>query len=93
MATLDKNFPVINWIKNDPIEHSCFTDGSVFLVAIEVMNKESKTTLWEFDVIEIYCDDDGATLYYRGQSEIYDSWEWNDFSYFHLLDGEMPTAL
>lgn len=83
--------PQINWVKNDPKLYNTFTDGSVFLVALRVMNGFLGKEYWQFDVVEFDCDGDGASLYYRGKSECYDSWVWDDFEYFMLLEGRMPT--
>lgn len=83
--------PKIEWIKNDKKEFNTFEDGSVFLVALQVTNTATKKKAWEFDVIEFDCDGDGASLRYRGGGDHYDSWEWNDFEYFQLLEGTMPS--
>jgi hypothetical protein len=84
-------FPKINWIKNDPKKYNCFTDGSVFLVALQVTNNKTKQTKWEFDVIEADCDSESCTWRYRERGECYSSWQWGDFEYFALLEGDMPN--
>jgi hypothetical protein len=88
----DEVMPAINWIKNDPKKYCNFIDGSVFLVALRVRNNKTNTERWEFDVVEFDCDGESACLYYRGKTEIYGSWTWNDFEYFMLLEGSMPTG-
>lgn len=84
--------PKIEWIKNDPQKHKFFEEGSVFLVALQVKNSKTKKVRWEFDVVETDCDGYRMTLYYRGKSEIYDSWNFEDFEYFYLLEGKMPMS-
>jgi len=81
--------PQINWIKNDPKKHRFFVSGSVFLVAVMVRNSKTNTEQWEFDVIQIACDEDWFCLEYR-TGESFDAWEWSDVEYFHLIEGEMP---
>jgi hypothetical protein len=46
---------------------------------------------WEFDVVETDCDGERMTLRYR-DGESYDAWVFDDFEFFALLEGEMPTA-
>lgn len=84
--------PFIPWVKNDPKKFKFFTDGGVFLVALQVKNNKTGVSRWEFDVVEFDCDVEGASLYYRGKPEAYDSWAWEDFEFFALLEGDMPTA-
>lgn len=84
------NTPHINWIKNGP-EHKIFTDGSEFLVAIQVRNSVTNSTKWDFDRVTISCDDDLFELRHSN-GEIYDAWSWEDFEYFALLSGEMPYS-
>jgi hypothetical protein len=85
-----ENEPNINWIKNDPDKHKFFTDGSVFLVALQVRNIKNKTTQWEFDVVRTDCDGEGMHLTQKCGCS-YDDWSWDDFEYFKLLDGNLPT--
>ena len=92
MDKFTDEFPKVEWIKNDPEKHKFFEDGSVFLVALQVKNGKTKKVRWEFDVVEIDCDGEGMSLWYRGKSELYDSWSWEDFSHFCLLEGVMPFA-
>lgn len=82
--------PEIDWIKNDPKKFNTFLDGSVFLVAIQVSTKGGPYR-WDFDIVQLDCDGEGASLRYRGSGEPYDAWSWGDFEYFKLLEGEMPT--
>lgn len=85
--------PEINWIKNERGKYKSFTDGSEFLIALKVRNNRTKTERWEFDCVKFDCDGDGASLKYRSEEcEYYSSWEWDDFEYFCLLDGEMPSV-
>lgn len=82
----------LTWIKNDPEKHNVFSDGSVFLVAIEVNNNKTGKTRWDFDVLRFDCDGESAYLTYRDSHEFYDKWCWSDFDYFILLEGDMPTS-
>ena len=82
--------PDIKWVKNNPEKHKYFTDGSEFLVALQVSSNGGPYT-WDFDVVQVNCDGEGMDLTYRG-GEPYDAWLWDDFEYFALLDGEMPQA-
>lgn len=81
--------PQINWVKLDPKKHNYFYDGSRFLVAVQVHNWKTKKTEWEFDVVVVDCDGDGMFLKYEG-GDLYDKWDWFDFEYFCLLEGDMP---
>jgi len=81
--------PNIKWIKNEGF--TSFTDGSVFIVALRVEDDKTKTLNWDFDVVEFDCDGEGASLYYRGKFESYTDWDWDDFEYFALLSGDMPS--
>ena len=86
------NAPQISWVKNDPKKHTVFEDGSTFLVALRV-NKGFKLH-WEFDVVKWDCDGEGGHMVHRGANgiyEAYDVWEWEDFEYFYLIEGSMPT--
>ena len=83
--------PSIKWVKNDPEVHQLFEDGTVFIVALQVRHKKGPPQ-WDFDVVETDCVGEGMTLKYRG-GEPYDSWDWTDFEYFALLDGEMPRPM
>jgi hypothetical protein len=85
------NKPSINWVKLNPKLHNFFEDGSKFLVAVQVHNGRTGETKWEFDVVIMVCDGDGAFLTYEG-GEMYDRWSWQDIEYFHLIEGEMPSA-
>ena len=85
------NVPETNWIENDPKKYNSFSDGSAFLIAVNVTNTKSGQTNWEFDCVEFDCDGDGANLVYRGSREPFDSWSWDDIEFFHLLEGDMPT--
>lgn len=88
--TEPKDFgPPINWVKNEPGKYKTFWDGSRFLFALQVKNNALGTTRWEFDVLEFDCDGEGASLRYP-DGEYYDSWTWDAFEYFALLDGQMP---
>ena len=89
MSNVD-NLPEIKWIKNDPKKFNCLEDGSRFLVALQVHSKLTKTTKWEFEVLTVRSDGDWLCLE-TGGGETYDSWNWEDFEYFQLLDGSMPT--
>jgi len=86
---MSKELPKINWIENDPSKYNQFFDGSVFLVAVLVRNNKTGGTKWEFDCVEVKVDCDGSSLYYKN-GDIYDSWSWDDFEYFSLLEGDMP---
>lgn len=83
--------PKIEWVKNDPKLHQWFSDGSVFLVALQT-GKNGGPYKWDFDVVEVNCDGDGMFLQYPHGGEAYSDWEWTDFEYFQLMEGEMPTA-
>lgn len=86
-----EELPTIKWIKNDGF--TSFADGSVFIVALRVEDDKTKALNWDFDVVELDCGGDEALLYYRGKSELYTAWEWDDFEYFALIDGDMPINL
>lgn len=82
--------PKLKWIKNDPKKYKWFEDGFTFLGAIKVENQKTRKTTWEFDVVTVRCDGDWLCLEYRG-GETYDAWTFEDFEYFHVLEGPMPT--
>lgn len=82
--------PGINWVKNDPDKYKWFQDGSEFLVALRVGNNKKKTERWEYAVITVNCDEGRFDL--SSNNELYDMWSWEDFEYFHLMDGVLPTA-
>jgi len=82
--------PEIEWVKNDPKKYNRFSDESRFLVAVQVKNSVRRDVRWEFDVVTVKCDGDWMVLEYGG-GETYDAWNFSDFGYFKLLDGEMPT--
>lgn len=84
------SWPKIDWIKNDSKKHRHFNDGDIFLIALRVRIKEIER--WEFDVVEMDCDGDGASMWYRGKSEPYDAWSWDDVEYFKVIEGCEPTA-
>lgn len=84
-----RDFPIINWIENDPIKYNCFVEGSVFLVATLVRNNKLGGIKYEYDCVEIRANGDGARLYYRN-GDIYDAWNWEDFEFFTLIEGDMP---
>lgn len=86
----ENELPKISWIKNDPEKHKFFEDGFRFLGALQVKNSVKKTVRWEFDVLTVRCDGDWMILE-TGGGEIYDSWGFEDFEYFHILDGREPT--
>lgn len=79
------------WIKNDPDKYNWFTDGSKFLVALQIRDQKKKITYWDYDVVVTSCDGEGMHLC-CSNGEVYDAWTWPDFEYFVLLDGEMPAA-
>lgn len=84
-----KDLPSIQWIKNDPKKHTWFTDGSVFLVALRT-GKSGGPYTWDFDKVRINADENmSLTISECGCS--YDAWSWEDFEYFALLEGSMPT--
>ena len=85
------NLPEINWIKNDPEKYCLFVDGSKFLVALQVRNNKTKITKWDFEVVVTNCDGEDMSLM-TSEGEYFSGWQWIDFDYFCLLDGEMPTA-
>lgn len=82
--------PHIKWIKNDPKKHAWFQDGSVFLVALRTRIKNGPLT-WKYETIRVDCDGDDFTLLTNECHCTYDSWQWRDFEYFALLEGEVPT--
>lgn len=82
--------PQIKWIKNDPEKHKFFVDGSTFLVALQVSTKSAPPE-WDFDVVTTDCDGESMHLRVRDNGDAYYSWTWDDFEYFHLLGGDMPT--
>lgn len=84
------DFPVINWVKNDPKKHRYFLDGSSFLVALKVSIKGGPF-FWEFHAIQVDCDGENMSLRYRG-GDSFDEWTWDDLEFFHLIEGEMPTS-
>lgn len=83
--------PLLNWIKNDKFKFKYFYDESVFLCAIQVHSINTGITRWEFAVIEWTSDDELASMRYHGTNEYFDQWEWEDFSYFVLISGDMPS--
>lgn len=83
--------PKIDWIKNDPEKHRYFNDGDVFLIAIPQASSNG-VERWDFDVVEMDCDGEGASMWFRNKSEVYDSWSWDDVEYFKVLEGNEPTA-
>lgn len=85
-----KTFPEVCWFKNDPKKYVWHTDGSVYLVALQVTNNKTKVTRWEFAVLQVSCDEDNFDLHEHASGEFYSSWEWSDFEYFHLVSGAMP---
>ncbi len=85
-----KELPKINWIKMDQEKHRYWTDGSRFLFALQVKNSVKKTVRWDFETLEISCDYDGVSLK-TCEGEFYSSWNVEDFEYFYLIEGEMPT--
>lgn len=87
---MKNSLPEIKWVKNDPKKHIYFQDGSVFLIALQTIDKETKESAWEFDVVQIHADDESFYLRTR-EGEPYDCWSWGDVEYFHLIDGVLPT--
>lgn len=81
--------PSIDWVRNDPEQHQLFSDGSIFLVALQT-GKSGGPYTWDFDVVKANCDEDGMTLVDR-EGNSYDAWSWDDFEFFKLLEGDMPT--
>lgn len=84
--------PQIKWVKRDSKQHAWFEDGMRCLVALQVRDNKSGKTNWEFDVVVMDCDGEGASLRYEG-GEYYDKWNWEDFEYFSLLEGPMPRPI
>jgi hypothetical protein len=84
--------PKIDWVKNDPKQHRYFIDGSKFLVALQVSNNKTGVTKWEFDTVMADCDGESMGLRCPCNGDTYDAWLWEDFEFFALLGGEMPTA-
>lgn len=82
--------PHIDWVKNDKEKHQFFTDGSRFLVALQV-GRQGGPYEWEFAIVVTNCDGEGMTLQWP-EGEYYSDWNWEDFEWFKLLEGEMPTA-
>ena len=80
----------INWIKNDPEKHQWFEDGSVFLVAYVIHIAKTGKTRQDYDVVVVSCDGGDFQLNLRN-GEPYDDWTWEDFDYFALIDGNIPT--
>jgi hypothetical protein len=89
MNAKDGEAPKIDWVKNDPTKHRVFADGSRFLVALRCGSEEAGYQ-WEFATVSVQCDEDEFTLLEPG-GDTYDAWNWEDFEYFALLDGEMPS--
>lgn len=85
------NKPSITWAENtEEFHNALFSDGSIFLVALQV-GKLGGPYKWDFDVVKANCDGEGMVLEDR-EGNPYDAWQWDDFEYFALLEGEMPTA-
>lgn len=85
--------PAIKWVKNTPKYHSAmFQDQSVFLVALKT-GKTGGPYTWSFDTVKTNCDGEGMTLETPECGCAYSAWSWDDFEYFALIDGEMPTPV
>jgi hypothetical protein len=80
--------PQIEWIKNDPGKHQVFGDGSTFLVALQV-GPTGGPYKWDFDVVKANCDGESMYLEDR-EGNAYSTWDWSDFEFFALLEGEIP---
>jgi len=67
-------------------------------VALKVHNNVTNKSKWDFDIISVEADgddnDDGfINLLCAYTGDVYDSWEWEDFEYFILIEGRMPECM
>lgn len=93
MSFKARNLPIelpdIQWTRNDPKEHQWFEDGSKFLVALRVKDRD-RNIAWSYDVVVISTDED--SMYLRcTNGEPFDDWEWTDFEWFCTLEGAVPV--
>ena len=80
-----KRPPKIKWIKND--KDWLFTDGTIVLVALQVTCKE-RAPVWELAVVQVQCDENMFNLLSE-DGDCYDAWDWDDFEYFYVINGEI----
>jgi hypothetical protein len=90
-AEKQNDLPEIKWIKNDPKKHQWFYDGSVFLVALRT-GKTGGPYKWDFETVTVSADGESMSFNQRECGCDYSSWSWEDFEYFHVLEGQEPTT-
>lgn len=91
--------PGLSWQRHVP-ERKDVYDGDVFLVALQVENKETGRKYWEIEKLRVSCDSDGAgegffELIYAdcADSTPYDAWTWDDFEFSIKLHFSLDTSI
>ena len=73
----------LEWKKHDC--EKLVSDGSIWLVALEILNRPTNKKFWHVDKVRVSCDgdEDGGffDLTYADSDEPYDYWDWTDFEF------------
>jgi hypothetical protein len=96
-ALTPEHYPpqAIAWKKNN-FDNPYFEDGTVFIGAVLVTDRETGLKHWEIDPVYVYADDDHVR-YMKwdtedGYGDPYTAWDFTDFDYYIVIQGSITEG-